>query len=203
MLTIDISNPQQTLEQYCVGGEERLPNVDINLRTVEIRSWAHARRELQEANLKKCAFWAAFSASDMEHPRWWTTKDLNPVPGYTQIIVGSGPTDIGLHVDQYGEKKIPVDSYLTLQSGAKKVLMLPPTRTFEEWRERFGWNRVDKCPFPEGDIELIKRVKDDGGFYFTIEPSKDGSVTLFVPRGWFHWLLGLTDWTLVLGGSRF
>ena len=44
--------------------------------------------------------------------------------GYSQLIVGSGPTDIGIHQDVYGPSKIPVDTYFTMCAGAKQVFQI-------------------------------------------------------------------------------
>jgi hypothetical protein len=68
---------------------------------------------LLEAHEKHATYWAAFIADDkIKNPKWWPKSD--PVPGYTQVIVGSGPTDIGIHRDIYGPNKIPVDTYFTM-----------------------------------------------------------------------------------------
>eukprot|EP01137_Pigoraptor_chileana_P027796 Opistho-2@10811 len=138
----------------------------------------------------------------MDLPDWW--PDNNLVPGYTQVIVGSGPTDIGLHRDNYGASKRAVDTCLTIQSGCKQVLMLPPDANF------FGAD--NKEPFPLSPTpELIARVRDAGGYYFTLSPEVDccegvmttRPVTLFVPRGWWHWVLGRSEWHVAYGVSRF
>ena len=63
-----------------------------------------------------------------------------------------------------------------------------------------------KEPFPlEVTPALARRIVEAGGYYFRLEPadSDRAHVTLFTPKGWHHWLLGLTHWHLIFGASRF
>jgi hypothetical protein len=60
--------------------------------------------------------------------------------------------------------------------------------------------------------ELLAAVRAAGGYYFILEDlpgsssrgraAQDFSATLlYLPAGWWHWLVGLTPWHVVYGGS--
>ena len=116
--------------------------------------------------------------------------------------MGSGPTDIGIHLDQYGCDKTPVDTYFTMATGRKIVIMLPPTVNKESFADWFD----GKAKFPEKlTKEHVRKIIEAGGFYFDVAPAEGvrGQVTLFVPKGWHHWLLGMTKWAVIFGSSAF
>jgi len=132
----------------------------------------------------------------MDDPQWWPKNKDRKVPGYIQLIISSGPTDIGIHLDVFGPTKIPVNTYLTICRGVKQVIMLPPGQTLFKENE----------PFPISPTnELITSIHSAGGFYFQLKPldNQDKYLTLFVPKNWHHWLLGRTQWAVVFGSSCF
>eukprot|EP01118_Nematostelium_gracile_P011081 TRINITY_DN3897_c0_g1_i1.p1 TRINITY_DN3897_c0_g1~~TRINITY_DN3897_c0_g1_i1.p1 ORF type:complete len:353 (+),score=66.40 TRINITY_DN3897_c0_g1_i1:1-1059(+) len=184
---------EDVLNRYCVGFVERMPNIDINGSCQEVHSLNAAGHLLLQAHQNKETYWAAFSVNDMIQPKWWPNDRV--VPGYTQIIVGRGATDIGIHTDVYGPQKIQVDTYITLCSGAKQVLMLPPNAgILSELPEKFPLDI---------SLELAKKIHDEGGYFFELKRRSDkGHVTLFVPKGWHHWLLGRSNWAVIFGASR-
>ena len=61
------------------------------------------------------------------------------------------------------------------------------------------------------DVHGQPRVHDDnhksrasGGDYPCLDMHDDGAVlALYIPAGWFHWLLGDSDWHVIFGGSFF
>ena len=62
-----------------------------------------------------------------------------------------------------------------------------------------------RIPFPvDPQPELVQAIKAAGGAYFDLQPTPDGApVTLYMPVGWLHWLIGASDWHVVFGGSLF
>ena len=227
---------EDCLDLYCNAGANdgnKPPNIDINGENIKAKSLSNARRALLQASCAREMFWAALVVDSIEHPVWWPRPkkenlrccDDGDVPNFNQVIIGSGETDIGIHIDnaprpccadgvahrdydmvdvedpQYksclsdGENSVHVDTYITMARGAKHVIMLPSGGNF------FG----DKAPFPRNvDPELMKEILDHGGYFFTLEPVDDEQhVTLFTPKGWHHWLLGKSSWHLIFGASRF
>ena len=183
------------LGAYCNHSPNyRLPNVDINGENSEVKSWSQAARLLSQADNAKLPYWASFMA-DIEDPDWWPRK--HPVPTYSNVIVGSGRSGIGIHidVDNYNCTRVPVDTYLTLVCGAKYVIMLPPDQHMFEKDQ----------PFPDIiDAELARAVVDAGGYYFVMAPSaSDDFPSLYIPKGWQHWLIGAAPWHVVLGSSKY
>ena len=54
--------------------------------------------------------------------------------------------------------------------------------------------------------ELMQEILSNGGYFFELsarDEGRDDLVTVFTPKGWHHWLLGLTDWHCIFGASRF
>eukprot|EP01113_Clastostelium_recurvatum_P043435 TRINITY_DN7184_c1_g1_i1.p1 TRINITY_DN7184_c1_g1~~TRINITY_DN7184_c1_g1_i1.p1 ORF type:complete len:359 (-),score=59.76 TRINITY_DN7184_c1_g1_i1:6-983(-) len=222
------------LYAYAKGRPSRMPNIDVNHECQEIKSLSSAKKILQDAHGSHLPFWGAFSCEDaIRHPSWWP-RDRPAVPGYTQIIVGSGPTDIGLHIDKYsptkGQPEAPVSTYITICAGSKQVLMLPPGSAENIFPP--GTRTVGNFPsnLSAGDA-LAQKIQEVGGFYFKLQPrhitsstqqmvapshnneDKDDdddldqriiaehALTLFVPKGWSHWLLGGSTWAAIFGGT--
>ena len=218
------------LRMYCRPGA--MFNLQISGENIEEERAARARHMLVRAEKDQEKFWAAFVVNDFLHPTWWprTGKqkqkccDDGDVPYYHQIIVGSGSTDIGMHMDnapkpqhcrrtrrvydmvdmddpEYsttacdGNNSALVDTWVTIARGSKLVVMLPPG----------GKVLQEDSAFPTGDDHLLlRKIIDAGGFYFRWEPvSEDQQVTLFVPKGWHHWVLGNSLWHVIFGASRF
>jgi hypothetical protein len=97
---------------------------------------------------------------------------------------------------------VPVDTYITMFCGKKIVLMLPPTVNKEIFPE---WFDV-KAKFPDVLTRgQVLKIRDNGGYYFELSPNTvgRGQITLFVPKGWFHWLLGQSPWAVIFGSSAF
>jgi hypothetical protein len=223
------------LDLYCNAGANegnKPPNIDINGENIKAKSLSNARRALLQASSAGEMFWAALVVDAIAHPPWWPRPrkdncaccDDGDVPNFNQVIIGSGETDIGIHIDnaprpctagapgrdydmvdaqdpQYksclsaGDNSVHVDTYITMARGCKHVIMLPSGGNF------FG----EKSPFPRSvDPELMQKILDQGGYFFNLEPIDDQQhVTLFTPKGWHHWLLGKSDWHLIFGASRF
>jgi hypothetical protein len=226
---------EECLELYCNAGANdgnKPPNIDINGENIKAKSLSNARRALLQASSAGEMFWAALVVDAISHPVWWPRPkrdncaccDEGDVPNFNQVIIGSGETDIGIHIDnaprpcragapardydmvdakdpQYkaclsaGDNSVHVDTYITMARGCKHVIMLPSGGNF------FG----DKSPFPRSvDPELMQKILDHGGYFFNLEPIDDQQhVTLFTPKGWHHWLLGKSEWHLIFGASRF
>lgn len=145
-----------------------------------------------------------------------------------QVIFGRGNASIGLHFDKdnacAGGSRTPVSTYLAICEGSKLVLLLPPDQTL---LPAGGDADMLLNPTPQ----LLADVKAAGGYFFLLEDltqqqqqqqgqhsscsqqhggSSSGSgndagdfsaTALFMPSGWYHWLVGLTDWHVVYGGS--
>ncbi|EKX35536.1 hypothetical protein GUITHDRAFT_146370 [Guillardia theta CCMP2712] len=230
-------NLEDCLELFCNAGANegnKPPNIDINGVNFKAKSLSNARRTLLQADASGDMYWAALVVDSIKHPLWWPRKDRNvcvgvgDVPNFNQVIIGSGHTDIGIHIDnaprpsscsqpapgekiaydmvdhkdpQYsfclsaGEESVHVDTYITMARGCKYVIMLPSGGNF------FG----DKQPFPKDvDFETMSKIVNAGGYYFSLEPvDPEQHVTLFTPKSWHHWLLGMSDWHLIFGASRF
>lgn len=169
-------------------------------------------------NVNSC--WAAVQLDGLQTPKWWNMrmKALKKVavPTYDQIIVSSGFTDIGIHIDSFGKSKVPVDTYLTCICGMKLVIMMPPTTTSSS----VITTQFSKLRFPFPDLpvvsvedeefrmrmkDVIGIVNDVGGYCFLLKAVSDYQryATLFIPNGWHHWLLNLSSWTVLLSASQF
>lgn len=116
----------------------------------------------------------------------------------------------------------PVSTYLAICEGAKLTLLLPPDQTL---LPPGGDPDLLLNPTPQ----FIQDVKAAGGYFFLLQDvannsnsSRDTSTfsvsssktsdsldnagefsatALYMPAGWYHWLVGLTDWHIVYGGS--
>lgn len=114
-----------------------------------------------------------------------------------------------------GGSRRPVSTYLAICEGAKLVLLLPPDQTLLP-------AGGDPNMLLNPTQQFLDDVKGAGGYFFVLEdlpqPNKchngnqysslgihephDFSATaLYMPAGWYHWLVGLTDWHIVYGGS--
>jgi hypothetical protein len=146
----------------------RVPNVDVDERNVGVSSAAAAVAVLRTSADHGDRYWCAFVAEEaIRHPPWWpaaamadaharTGRGPLSVPTYDQIIVGSGATGIGCHIDQVGGR--PVNTELTIARGRKRVLLLPP---------REGDALLAELPtaFPAAPSpELVARIVAVGGF---------------------------------------
>eukprot|EP00128_Syssomonas_multiformis_P005740 Colp12_sorted_trinity150504_noHs@11604 len=179
------------------GGTERVPNLDVDGTNVCIKSWSHARKVLEGLIDEPKTFWISFMVGDeLTDPVWW--PKANKVPTYSNVIIGSGGAGIGMHidVDHYGPEPVPVDTYLCMQLGCKRAILLPPTqKIFKE-----------NDPFPEEfTADLIENIQEAGGYVFDLMGHVGEGVTptLFIPKGWFHCLIGVTDWHVVLTASKY
>lgn len=127
-----------------------------------------------------------------------------------QIIFGRGNASIGLHTDQDNAcaagSRAPVATYLAICEGAKACLLLPPAQTLLP-------PGGDESLLLEPSPQLLADVRAAGGYFFllTDEPSSSGGVSgsefnataLYMPAGWWHWLVGLSEWHVVYGGSYY
>ena len=219
------------LSMHCRPGA--MFNLQISGENIEEERVAQARQMLLRAEKDHEKFWAAFVVDDFLHPPWWPRPgkqkckccDDGDVPNYHQIIIVSGSTDIGLHMDnapkpqhcrraydmvdmddpEYntkacdGNNSAHVDTWVTIVRGSKLVVMLPPGGKVLQEDSTFP------VTFRTGvDRFLLRKILDAGGFYFKWEPvSEEQHVTLFVPKGWHHWVLGNSAWHVIFGASRF
>jgi hypothetical protein len=105
-----------------------------------------------------------------------------------------------------------VSTYLSICEGSKLMLLLPPGQTL---LPAGGDPELLLRPTPE----LLAAVREAGGYFFVLQDvgqlhqeqargggsgssGSDFSATgLFLPAGWWHWLVGLTPWHVVFGGS--
>ena len=103
----------------------------------------------------------------------------------------------------------PVSTYLAICEGSKLVLLLPPDQTL---LPAGGDPDLLLQPTPQ----FLQEVKGAGGYFFLLEDvqqhggssrSRDkygqpfDATALYLPAGWYHWLVGLSDWHVVYGGS--
>lgn len=207
----------------------RLPNIDVNNVRVPLPSWSKAKKllailsnaDLENADLPELvtscgleftpsphqrdysSWWVAFQIGDMIHPQWWLKRG-KPVPTYDQLIVSAGPTDIGVHIDTYGPKLKPVDTYITILHGKKMVAMVPPSPAGDLFYKKY-----EDTIFPqrkkdnERFNEFIEEVKELKGYYFALECENDISMTILIPKGWYHWVLNVSVWSVLLSASQF
>jgi hypothetical protein len=56
---------------------------------------------------------------------------LTSLPLALAVIVGHGRTGIGMHidVDNFTGTRVPVSTYLSMQAGRKRVVLMPPGQT--------------------------------------------------------------------------
>jgi len=106
-----------------------------------------------------------------------------------------------------------VSTYLAICEGAKLTLLLPPDQTLLP-------AGGDPQLLLKPTRQLLEDVKAAGGYFFLLQDldedqggwpaaaaaahpgNGDNSATaLYMPAGWYHWLVGLTDWHVVYGGS--
>lgn len=108
-------------------------------------SFREAASLLKRAAREGRRFWATFPTEQIQHPRWWPKaaagadrRGYGPasVPTYDQVIVGSGPTGIGCHIDTY--QSVPVSTSLTIAAGRKRVILLP-SEVCGEGGRGVGW----------------------------------------------------------------
>ncbi|WIA12812.1 hypothetical protein OEZ85_006442 [Tetradesmus obliquus] len=177
----------------------RVDNVHIKLG-----SWEHAVESLADAEERRKPYWCSLIEA-VQHPHWW--PEQGHVPTYDQVIFGRGNASIGLHFDKdnacAGGSRRPVNTYLAICSGAKLTLLLPPDQTLLP-------AGGDSALLLQPSQQLLDDVKAAGGYFFLMEDDGqlvEGSTNgfsgtgLYMPTGWHHWLVGLTDWHVVYGGS--
>ena len=144
-------------------------------------------------------------------PAWWpaATKPTgavgSAVPSYNTLIIGSGASGIGMHRD--GHNKRFVSTYLSLGKGVKHVILLPPTDEGMRLARRLGQGPDGVGPDvpispKQPTAEALDAVGRCGGYWFDIEVKEaDELITLFIPGGWWHWLVGGSQWHVAWGGS--
>ena len=158
-------------------------------------------------------FWMTSGCTDITHPTWWPASEPtgavgSAVPSYNTLILGSGNSGIGMHRD--GHDKRFVSTYLSLGTGRKHVLLLPPTDEGAQLARKLvregGVGSVGEKDVPfspqQPTREALEAVARCRGYWFDIEAKEPGEVlTLFIPGGWWHWLIGASPWHVAWGGS--
>lgn len=129
-----------------------------------------------------------------------------------------------------GGSRVPVATYLAICRGAKLVLLLPPQQTL---LPPGGDSRLLLAPTPQlladvraagGHFFILEDAPtaaaaaaasaSSGGGSSTNSSSSGSSgsssgsgvfdaTALVMPPGWWHWVVGLTDWHVVYGGSLY
>jgi hypothetical protein len=142
------------------------------------------------------SWWVAFQIAEMVHPPWWAKRG-KPVPTFDQLIASSGPSNIGIHLDTYGDGLKPVDTYITIVYGTKLVLMIPPTE-----ESKLFFQKNENATFPEFS-EVKNEIQQLNGYLFEISGSEDEPMTILIPMGWYHWIENKTKWSLIISASQF
>jgi hypothetical protein len=201
-----IYGDDQPLAELCtVGGDD------------DVESDAQLRSSLLACERAAIPFWLSMRCPAIQHPAWWPLGSCS-VPEYNSLIVGSGASGIGMHYDCHNAQ--PVCTYLSLGLGRKRVLLLPPTEAGTELAlKRFGGrdprradhsaaaastSRVRAMP-ARPPLALLNAVAEAGGYFFDLvaDDAAGRAATLFLPRGWWHWVEGGEDceWHVAWGGS--
>ena len=199
---LDLENPLSLEEviHYCCTPDKRYPNIDITGDNICIKSWSQAKKSILMADSDPTkVFWVSFQADGLvSDPNWWP-KD-QAVPTYTNVIVASKKAGIGIHldVDNVGPRKVNIHSYLTLSHGSKNVIALPPNHTLDL--------SVFNDQFPDiSDSNAVSLIREAGGVFFPWQPVSTGMgnipCTLYIPKGWYHWLVSTSDGYSVAFGS--
>jgi hypothetical protein len=106
-----------------------------------------------------------------------------------------------------------------LANGVKHVVLLPPTPEASILAEQLGGVQRNE-PDPSGRVKkptqrtfpirpapaLLNQVVSLGGFWFTMGGSCQPqrlTTCLFIPSGWWHWLLNDSEWHVAWSGSFF
>ena len=119
----------------------------------------------------------------------------------------------------------PMSTYISLAKGVKHIILLPPTRHGGELAERLGGDGCDTAdgrrtsaqrPFPtHPPPSLLQQVVAAGGYWFDLAapslaaPFRNVSAAavpgmcVFIPAGWWHWILSDTEWHVAWSGSFF
>lgn len=129
-----------------------------------------------------------------------------------------------------GGSRTPVSTYLAICSGRKLVLLLPPGQKLLPAGGDAGMLLAPTPEFLEkvraagGHFFLLEDVGAGGSGAGSSGPSGSSAsgassgggisgggassgggafsaTALFMPAGWWHWVVGLTDWHVVYGGS--
>lgn len=145
-------------------------------------------------------WWASFDGEgDVVHPDWFKAG-AGYVPAYSNVLVTrGGDVGIGMHVDtvDVGDEKVLVDTYLSLVKGEKRVVMVPPGV------RGFGavWLGGESgCEEVRDELRVLReKLFKAGGFAFILREGQ----TLYIPRGWQHWLRAEPPSTVTITGSRF
>lgn len=188
---------EDVIERCCVAGGRRVPNIDLAGENLCVKSFSHAAELLYGAVRDGRRFWTSMQADDeVIHPEWWPLDRL--VPTYTNVLMTQGINiGIGLHVDvdHYAKKGAVIDTYLTLVVGIKQVLMLPPGDVPQALSTLSAFPRA----LSKDTLRVIRAQK---GFYFTLNAC-NRPATLYIPRGWHHWLISTSPFTVAFTASKY
>eukprot|EP01060_Flectonema_neradi_P038808 TRINITY_DN8272_c0_g1_i1.p1 TRINITY_DN8272_c0_g1~~TRINITY_DN8272_c0_g1_i1.p1 ORF type:complete len:305 (+),score=56.51 TRINITY_DN8272_c0_g1_i1:678-1592(+) len=204
--TLSIDNPQslEELIHFCCTPDKRFPNVDISGENLCIETWSQAKKAIlsAESGPSPKVFWVSFQADGLvDDPNWWPKG--NAVPTYTNVIVASKNAGIGIHldVDNVGPKKVNIHSYLTLSHGSKHVIALPPNHGIDL--------TIFNDQFPDiSDAHAVSVIREAGGVFFPWQPVPTDlgelPCTLYIPKGWYHWLVSTSDsYSVAFGSSSY
>ncbi len=188
---------------------------------------AEAAQAIGGAAAEGRRMWVAQLLPEMAHPPWWPVHAAS-IPTYESLLVGGGATGVGMHRDRFvrdpsrprGASERWMCTYISLARGVKHVLLLPPTPAGAQLAEALGGAGCDEpegrraspaAPFPSRPPpEVLERVVTCGGYWFDLgapsapsEPDGGGSLCLFLPAGWWHWLVGDCAWHVAWSASFF
>jgi hypothetical protein len=211
------------------GSSERRspPHVLIDDETqASDRTLDEAHGTISRAASRGQRLWIAALLPRMAYPPWWPQSAVS-IPSYEHLLVGCGASSVGMHRDRYVDQQRPVApgcerlmcTYISLARGVKHVVLLPPTPTGAALAELLGG---DGCDEPDGRSTsasrrfparpppaTLERVVSAGGFWFdhgarSLDPHEEQpAVCLFLPAGWWHWLVADADFHVAWSASFF
>ena len=108
-----------------------------------------------------------------------------------------------------------MSTYISLAVGVKHVILLPPTPEASALAELLGGEEYGEAdgrqvstrrrPFPmRPEPAVLQRVLALGGYWFSMAGGGiEDATCVFLPAGWWHWILSDSDWHAAWSGSFF
>ena len=201
------------------------PNVDVDEVTQRCPSAREAALAIEGAARDARRLWVAALIWPLMAPPRWYPRHASPIPTYEHLIAGSGRTSIGMHRYRFVHRAMAtpqtaperlISTYISLVRGVKHAILLPPTPAGGALAERLSGEHCDDLESRRTSAQrpfhlrpppaLLEQVVELGGFWFDFgAPDGDGgdAVCLFIPAGWWHWILSDADWHVAWSGSFF